>query len=248
MAQSKSSTQAPSVNASKNGVGHIDPTPVETDASEQDALESERLKAPLILKSPAWDSDEPEDFQALKAPGFMSRKSTSKPPRIREIASRRISPQEYVWIWPGDGNGESYGVVRDRNDRDKTYIVPNDQYDVLAKHVVYAEMWLVKNNVGDIFFVTVPVVTYSGGTNGAWDTFRTEFMKASEGWQQFTWNAQKRCHEADPPVYPIPNPEWGIIDYGVLFGAAFKGLVLRPGHPFRTKILGGSPTQTEPTL
>jgi hypothetical protein len=245
MTRSKSAVQ-PNVNNGHKGKMPEDLPLSELAAPEQDIPEAESLKAPPMAKIPAWDSDEPEDFQALKAPDFMLRKQAAVPPKIREISSRRVSPQEYVYIWPGAGNGERYGVIRDRNDRDKTYIVPRDQYDILAKHVIYADIYLVKNNVGDLFFVTVPICTYSGGTNQSWTAFQAEFTKAAEGWQQFTWNDHKRCHEADPPVYPISNPEWGEIDYRSLLGAAFKGLVLRPGHPFRTKLLGGSPAQTEP--
>jgi hypothetical protein len=205
--------------------------------SSREAINPDDFRAPLPETAP-WAGDETIDYTQLQAPSFLLKPQAPKV-NFKKVAARHVHNQEFVRRYECQESQIPYGVIRDKTNREVTYIVPQSLYEPLSDFIVYAHIELLINNEGDLFFMTVPFSTYQGHTFEYWVSMQEAMVEATTAWVKVLSNRNANRYYTRPPEVPIPDPEWPEIKWGELFSAAYKGRVLHPGHPFMRRLVGG---------
>jgi hypothetical protein len=215
------------IDTTVNGNGHYE-TPV---------IDIETMRAKEVESAP-WAGDETLDYTKLKAPDFL-KTPTQKTPTRTKVTCRNLHNQEFVRRYECEQAAIPFRVIRDRNNRGTYYIVPDELSDLLAKFWVYANIELVITQDGDLIFVVAPFSDSRGNANDYWITLREILAEATHRWVKVLANTHANKYEPDYPVIELADPDWPEIDWGKLFGEAFKGKVLSHQHPAMRGLVGG---------
>jgi hypothetical protein len=186
-----------------------------------------------------WAGDETVDFRQMIAKSAVGAEVPKQKSDVKKVAARNPHNQEWIRRYECEEAQLPFWVIRDKNDRSVSYILPPEKVDMLAKYAVKAHIELLINQDGELFFCVVPFVDFYGNTYDYWETMQEVLQVATTECVKPLANRNGNRYEIERPPIAIPEPSWPEIDWGVLYGIAFRRRILRDGHPALKKFIGG---------
>ena len=157
--------------------------------------------------------------------------------QLLTVPVRRPSQQDFVRVHPV--HRENFPIIQLKDDRDESYIVPNQLVHELVDEIHNTTLYLAVNRQGTVFLWPVRLPMPDGKDLDWWRSAREAAERAVESWVRVKANKNLGAYDAFEAAGSLGEPQWPELDFWGLIKVAFKErLIDSMDHPVVQRLRG----------